>query len=171
VTWAELLVVDAAAGPIDHAAALWDAALTLTVAGLLPASLQAVAGPRSVVAEGVTEAGARVHLSYVQGAHYRPRFTLKAFGPSGSLAATAGDPAVADPGGVWRVDADGVTALPTDYQPPRRVALAEVRAVVAQGLTPPCLLAGFAAAARVVRDTAWSGRPGDPHPIRKEIPR
>lgn len=163
VTWVEALVVDGAAGPLDPQAALFDGLATLAAAGLPVDALDAVVvRERALMADG-RSGGARVHLTSVRSRGAAPRARVAAFGPFGSLVATAGDPLVAAPGEVVQVGADGALVLPTDYETPRRLALREARAAVARGLDPTSPLSAYTREAALVgqalRDESKADQP------------
>jgi hypothetical protein len=136
VTWVEALVVENGEGPLDAAAALWDALATLAAAGLPVDSVERLVATERALLVDARSAQARVHATCVRSLGATPRVRVAAFGSFGSLAATAGDPLVAAPGEVVQVGPDGARAVPTDYQTPRRLALREAHAVVAAGLVP-----------------------------------
>ncbi|MDR1825750.1 MAG: hypothetical protein LBR27_10580 [Bifidobacteriaceae bacterium] len=133
IEWVDALLV-------GGEASLFDALATLQAAGLAVVTPpRLTASPHGFVVEATAGGAARagVHLTVLQGAGYTPQAVIKAFGSFGSLAATAGDPLVAYPGEVIRIDQSGYRAEPTDYQTPRRVALREVHAAVAGSLVSP----------------------------------
>ncbi len=157
VAWVECLVVDGGDGPLDGEAALWDALATLAAAGLeVDSVLDLVVRPAALMADALA-GSARVHVTCVRSLAATPRLRIAAFGPFGSLVATAEDPLVAFPGTVVRVDADGAHALPTDHRTPRRVALSEVHAALGAGLDPHSLLSAYSPTATLVSQVFRGG--------------
>lgn len=152
----EVLVVDDAS-QAQPAAALWDIVAMLTAAGLHIDSVPLVTvGEQAVMAETFVGT-ARAHLSYVCREGAVPRASIKVFSAQGSVEATMGDPTVALPGRVLAVGAKDASLSSTAYVTPRRVALEEVHATVARGLTPPGLLELHAHAASLLSQVLWAG--------------
>lgn len=125
---------------------LWRGLATLTACGV-----RIDAAPRLTPSPGLVadcRAGrARVHLSAVSAG--RPAATVKAFGAFGSLELRLGDPDVASPGEVWRVDAGSASLAPTEFQTSRRAALKEAYAAVTHGLALTSRLDDYALVARL----------------------
>jgi hypothetical protein len=139
--WVEALLVDAA----DNSAqtSLFNALALLQAAGIPAHTLASVTiGASAVLADACLET-APAHLSCVSG-RYPRKATIKAFGPFGSLEALVGDPRAAFPGEVVKVEATGVSGGPNSYQTPRRLALLEAHATVAESRNPLHSLSAYA---------------------------
>ncbi len=126
VTWVEAVLVVRGTTLPDTRAVLWDGLVTLAAAGLPVDAIDAFAVAERAVLVDARSAGARVHVTLVQGPGVEPLLRVAAYGSFGSLAVATGDPLVADPGEVLQVGESGALATPTDYRTSRRVALGEV---------------------------------------------
>lgn len=154
----EVLVVDGSAAPLDPAAALWDAVTMLTSAGLVIDTVPVVTLGRQTMTAEAMAGGARVHVGHVRRPGAAPRASVKVFSPQGSVEASMGDPVVALPGTVLAVGATDASLASTAYVTPRRVALGEVRAMVAGNLaTPQGLLDLHAHTADLLSQVSWAG--------------
>lgn len=158
LAFVEVLVVDGSPAPLDAPAALWDTIAMLTTAGLGITAVPRVGlGDQSVMAETAI-GSATAHLSYVRRPGVPARASIKVFSSLGSVEAAMGDPTVALPGKVLAVGATDASLVGTSYVTPRRVALEEVRAMVARHLvSPPGLLDLHAPAADLLTQVAWAG--------------
>ncbi|MDR1236889.1 MAG: hypothetical protein LBK28_01465, partial [Propionibacteriaceae bacterium] len=139
--WVEALLIDAADN--SPQTSLFNSLALLQAAGLPAHTLASVTiGARAVLADARLDT-ALAHLSCVSGP-YRRKATIKAFGPFGSLEALVGDPRAAFPGEVVKVEATGVSGCPNSYQTPRRSALLEAHATVAESRNPLHSLSAYA---------------------------
>lgn len=154
--WVDVLVVDGSPTRGEPSAALWDAAAMLTAAGIGIDTVPRVSVGPAVVLADTTAGPARVHLSCVHQPGAAPAATIRVFAAGGSVAATMGDPAVAVPGEVVAVGAQGATVATTDYQTPRRVALTGVHAALTTGVDPlPGRLDDYAGLSRLLGQVMW----------------
>ncbi|MDR1431426.1 MAG: hypothetical protein LBI99_04825 [Propionibacteriaceae bacterium] len=153
--WVEVLALTA--GDMSPQTALFNALAMLQAAGMPVKTLDSVVvGAQAVLADARLDT-AHAHLSCVRGPH-RQKATIKAFGPFGSLETLVGDPRAAFPGEVVKVDATGATVWPHSYQTPRRLALLEAHATMAESRNPLHSLSAYARpAALSAADRHWGG--------------
>lgn len=124
-TFIEMLLVDGVER--EPADALGGALLTLSAAGLAVDGVEHLVVSPTVVTAEARAGEVDVQVTVVRAPGAEARLKLAAFGPFGSVTATASHPGVATPGDVLLVTTEGALVLPSDYRTGQRIALGEVR--------------------------------------------